>query len=239
MSAEIAPEGEADSSTDATDKEFSCPTCDRSGFKSRSGVKIHHSKIHDESIAGVKVSCDFCGDDFSLKAYRVRKYENKFCSEKCQGDYYREERKPREAPTWKGGKVTKECQICGDEFKSYPHRNKKLCSRECHGKHTSQRQSGENHHNWKGGKATYYGKNWQQQRDKARERDRYECQDCGVTEKELDRELDVHHIKPVRVFKDKYNQEWWKKANRLENLVCFCQTCHKKWEGIPLRPQTD
>ena len=231
--------GSAESSTASDDKEFSCPTCDRDGFKSWSGVKIHHSKIHDESIAGIEVSCDYCNSKFRRKKHRLEENENQFCDQRCQGDYYREVMKPCEAPRWKGGKVTKECLICGDEFESRPNRNKKMCSRKCHGKYISQRQSGEGHPNWKGGKVNYYGRNWQQQRTKARERDKRECQICGVIEEDLGRELDVHHITPVRKFKEQHGQEWWKRANKLDNLISLCPSCHQTWEGIPLRPQVD
>ena len=238
MSAEYPRgKGSADGSTDAADKEFSCPTCDRDDFKSQSGVKIHHSKIHNESIAGVEVSCAWCDKTLRRRKYRVEGNDNQFCDESCQGQYYQNCMKPSEAPRWEGGKEMRDCEICGKGFETHPGRETRFCSRKCHGKFISKTQSGEGHPNWKGGKVNYYGENWQQQRDKARKRDDGECQICSVTEEELDRELDVHHITPVRIFKDNYGEMWWKKANKLDNLICVCQSCHQKWEGIPLRPQ--
>jgi 5-methylcytosine-specific restriction endonuclease McrA len=47
----------------------------------------------------------------------------------------------------------------------------------------------------------------------------------------------VHHIRPLRVFKEEYDEpEWYELANDLDNLVSLCASCHHKWEGIPLRP---
>jgi len=91
---------------------------------------------------------------------------------------------------------------------------------------------GEENYFWKGGsdRDRYYGPNWQEKRDAVRERDNYECQDCGVDESELDTELHVHHIQPKRKFDD------IEQANRESNLVALCQPCHNKWEGIPLKP---
>jgi len=99
---------------------------------------------------------------------------------------------------------------------------------------------GENNPSWKGGHERYYGPNWPTQREKARERDGLCCQACGVSEEDHMREtgceLSVHHIKPLRSFKD--NEEIdYDAANQLDNLVTLCRDCHRRWEGIPLRPQ--
>lgn len=69
------------------------------------------------------------------------------------------------------------------------------------------------------------GANWDIQAKQARERDAFACQVCGVTEEELGRQLDVHHKIPYRSFKS--NVE----ANRLENLVSVCSSCHSKLEA--------
>lgn len=53
-------------------------------------------------------------------------------------------------------------------------------------------------------------------RDMARERDDYTCQDCGITDEEYhnDIQLDVHHID-----RDPHNHD-------LDNLVTLCRSCH-------------
>ncbi len=67
-----------------------------------------------------------------------------------------------------------------------------------------------------------YGPNWPGQRDKARARDGYRCQICGVAEQ--GRTHDVHHKIPFRRF-DSYQQ-----ANQLANLVTLCRSCHRQAE---------
>jgi len=69
------------------------------------------------------------------------------------------------------------------------------------------------------------GANWEIQAKLARERDAFACQVCGLTEEELGRQLDVHHKIPYRSFKS--NVE----ANKLENLVSVCPSCHSKLEA--------
>lgn len=69
------------------------------------------------------------------------------------------------------------------------------------------------------------GANWELQASKARQRDGFTCQACGVSEEELGRQLDVHHKIPYRSFAS--NVE----ANKLEHLVSVCPSCHAKLEA--------
>jgi DEAD/DEAH box helicase domain-containing protein len=69
----------------------------------------------------------------------------------------------------------------------------------------------------------YYGANWDRQRNATRARDNYQCQFCGLPERE--RAHHVHHIQPFRTF------ESADKANRLENLVTLCPACHLRAES--------
>jgi DEAD/DEAH box helicase domain-containing protein len=75
-----------------------------------------------------------------------------------------------------------------------------------------------------------YGPNWPSQRDGARARDKYRCRQCGATERE-GRHHDIHHITPFRTFgyipgvNDTYEL-----ANRLENLITLCSSCHRRVE---------
>lgn len=75
-----------------------------------------------------------------------------------------------------------------------------------------------------------YGPNWPQQRDAARRRDGYRCTLCGAPERP-GRQHDVHHKRAFRTFgyvpgrNDAYLE-----ANRLENLVTLCRSCHQAIE---------
>lgn len=67
-----------------------------------------------------------------------------------------------------------------------------------------------------------YGAEWQKTRLAVRKRDQFKCQVCGA--EETNREHDVHHKVPFRAFTSAAE------ANRLENLITLCRTCHQKVE---------
>lgn len=69
-----------------------------------------------------------------------------------------------------------------------------------------------------------YGRNWNRQRDLARQRDHFTCQVCGIPER--DQAHHVHHKTPFRAFASA------EEANRLENLITLCPACHQKVENV-------
>lgn len=83
------------------------------------------------------------------------------------------------------------------------------------------------------GRRDFRGLNWNEQRSKALIRDRFRCQNCGMSDSEH-RERDdmfppnaglhVHHIVPFRTF------DRAEKANRVDNLVTLCFECHQEVE---------
>jgi DEAD/DEAH box helicase domain-containing protein len=74
-----------------------------------------------------------------------------------------------------------------------------------------------------------YGPDWQKTRDRVRARDNYKCQVCGTPE--TTRQHDVHHKVPFRAFVQAGSSEpTYQRANRLENLITLCPSCHKKVE---------
>ncbi len=95
-----------------------------------------------------------------------------------------------------------------------------------HKRKISDAMRGTKHWRWKGGPIPY-GLLWPFQRNRARNRDNYTCQRCGIAEKELGHALSVHHIRPFRESKD----------NSVENLVCLCDLndngCHSYCEHHP------
>ena len=72
--------------------------------------------------------------------------------------------------------------------------------------------------------ANKYGSDWTQQRDRARSRDEFRCQVCGL--EEGDREHHVHHKTPFRQFDSP------KAANQISNLVTLCPSCHRRVETV-------
>lgn len=85
----------------------------------------------------------------------------------------------------------------------------------------------------------YYGPNWDCQRLKARIRDQARCQRCGKPEsnqyREQNRVLHVHHIRNRRKFIDSNGHFDYKEANKIDNLISFCTSCHGKvesWGGM-------
>jgi DEAD/DEAH box helicase domain-containing protein len=69
-----------------------------------------------------------------------------------------------------------------------------------------------------------YGSNWNVQKVRARERDGFQCQNCGLHEE--GRPFDVHHLIPFRAFSTS------ERANCLENLITLCSSCHRMAEGV-------
>jgi len=242
--------GEPVDSNAANDKEFSCDdcsktyathggliyhvrntdcgsiTCPKCGvyFPTEDGMKTHYGTVHDGSLVTETTECVYCGCEFS---HDPEYTAGKYCSAECCKQHRAKKR------------TVKTCPICEGEFEVFPaiEDTRRFCSEDCYSVYSSRVQQGKKNHNWKGGTEIYYGPNWNQQKAKARERDGHTCQRCGVQESKLPRALDVHHIRPLRVFKEEYDEpEWYELANDLDNLVSLCASCHHKWEGIPLRP---
>ena len=103
--------GEADSSTTASDKEFSCPTCGKS-CNTRRGMHIHHATVHGQSLVREIKECPQCGEDFD--SYDGQKY----CSRACNIDSQRNQ-------------VERVCGHCGTTYTTKPSHRIMYCSKEC------------------------------------------------------------------------------------------------------------
>lgn len=75
----------------------------------------------------------------------------------------------------------------------------------------------------------YYGPNWHDQRQTVIERDGNTCRLCGYVPGVEDRGLDVHHIKPARMFEG--DESNYKEMNDEKNLITLCRSCHSDVEG--------
>lgn len=92
----------------------------------------------------------------------------------------------------------------------------------------------------KEGRRGSYGPNWRQRRKERLDKDGWECVVCNVDNHQhkdmYNKSLHVHHIQPLRSFVENGRVNY-EAANRITNLITLCAKCHRKWEGVPLRPQ--
>jgi 5-methylcytosine-specific restriction endonuclease McrA len=86
----------------------------------------------------------------------------------------------------------------------------------------SKSRTGSDNPNWRGGHIRDYGPGWTAARRKVDERDGV-CQLCGHDGSE--QTLDVHHIVPVRKFREDPNSTL-RDAHELDNLILLCRSCH-------------
>jgi len=199
-----------------------CVTCGKEFYGSRISCSPECTP-HPKGKRIIKY-CKGCNKKLELQPSRAFK---NFCSKECHASWrIGEKRKQR---------IVKICLICKKEFKVLPSReDKKYCKR-CDGRHyeqayTHKRIRGENH-SWYtvGTTEKEYGRNWKEQAQKARKRDRHTCQVCGCKRTKDGRKLSVHHITPRRNFKTL--EELEEKGNALINLITLCQSCHAKVES--------
>lgn len=175
----------------------------------------------------VTLVCVACGDEFSVK--HAKKEKSRFCGRDCLGQWMSENMTGENNRYDYKEDIESTCEWCGDSYtaRAYEEGKTRFCSHECMVTWRGQKYSGENHPRWKDNGAYYRGPNWRRQREKARERDDNECQECGSTESALD----VHHIIPFDEFDD------YERANRLKNLTTLCDSCHSnvEWGNIAVQ----
>lgn len=131
-----------------------CPTCGRDDFKSERGMKVHHSKVHNESIAGKIVECTVCGVEKRERKKRANKQDNFFCSHECFGEHLSMqsgEDHPNHTP-----RLVIDCEWCGDAVERTPSEvegcNNIFCSHDCVAEYQSEYRTGDWSHLWEGGK---------------------------------------------------------------------------------------
>lgn len=183
--------------------------------------------------ATTETTCPECGKVFIY----YKSWPRIYCSRKCSAAVNARKNLGDFSPD-SFGQVIVPCDQCGEGFwKRWDQVQKTdlhFCNQACFGKWMSDNVTGETHPLFKGGREEYYGSNWHMQRRLARTRDGYRCQHCGISQKKLERSLDVHHIIPFREFGIARYEE----ANHLSNLISLCTSCHKRAEHgvIPVQP---
>lgn len=207
----------------AKSHERACQQCGQPYIASpASAGKFCSHFCYGESLKGQKPNnynraektCELCGKVFFVSQYRAD--AAKFCSTKCH-DQARLDR------------VMINCDGCGLPFEAIKSQSHlRTCSRECH----SRIMSGPNCNLWNGGQRQhYYGPDWRSQRAACRARDNHTCRICSKKHQKGKRLFDVHHVRPFRSFGYKAGQnENYRQANDLPNLITVCLSCHMKIE---------
>lgn len=87
------------------------------------------------------IECEWCSKVFNRKPSHV--FGHIFCSHKCYGNWFSSYAKGKINPSWKGGKITKVCKVCGKPFEVFPCRNNAyFCSNSCRGLGVGQEKRG-------------------------------------------------------------------------------------------------
>ena len=172
-------------------------------FSSDRGMKVHHAKDHGESLAKVESECEYCGSFFEYYISQNRPY--RACSD-CRGKSISE------------GKSLGETEQCSH------------CSK---ADWQTENARGENCPSWKGGWEKYYGEDWLTAREACRKRDHYQCRVCGKDERDIGKIPGVHHIVPVREYRDEYGDR--NLTNDMTNLITLCPMHHSGIESGEVR----
>ncbi len=121
------------------------------------------------------------------------------------------------------------CVFCQRSFTKKPWqtrgsgRTNAYCSVKCRSEHRKT-LNGPNAPDYVGGPLTYRGRKWPTIRLQVVEDQAGNCERC---KRHVGRSLPVHHIRPFREFTST------EEANRRDNLVGMCQSCHMKTEPRP------
>ena len=229
-----------------------CPNCNAGRWRIRRQIcqDILNKKFTGQCFRcyvsnqnqNVKVYCAYCSKVKYVKPSKTKSVSRHFCNHECKARWQSLYLVGKKAPGWRGGKISVDCDHCGKSLKIQPVHFKKhqhhFCNRICVAIWQSSHWRGENHPSWKGGYNSYYnqyrGPNWQKQRAAAHKRDNYRCQICNISEQELGKELDVHHVISLKKFNSDY-----KSANQLTNLICLCPHCHRlaEHDKVSIQPK--
>jgi len=198
-----------------------CDTCNKLTYKSYLALKFEHhfcshicytyfrktnSNWAIKKGKGKTINCDFCGKSVYKNPSQLH-YTNLFCSRNCFSDF-------KKAP-----EISVICAFCGKffykkraEVKRTKHNH--FCSPQCGYNYKTR----DKNHAWKGGTSSeLYGEEFDEKlKESIRKRDNYQCQKCGLYQKNQKRVLSDHHIDDN------------KKNNNPLNLVSLCNKCHGK-----------
>ena len=203
--------------------------------------------IKDDSNKLIKI-CKYCDKEFKSKPAGNRK----FCSRKCYRKYTCKENHPM----WKGGQLTRNCMICGKEFKfdrgdiirEKGKNIRQFCSPKCHHIWMKGNKvfSGVNNPRWNGGvspliKQIRFLSEYKSWKNNIFKRDNWACQICN---KSVKQNLNAHHIKSISQIIIDNNIKTKEDATICEELwnasngITLCVKCHQWIHNLnPLNQQ--
>lgn len=181
---------------------------------------------HPKFVEKPVLTCPVCGDEFEVYPYEVEVRSTcgkKACRYEVQGAKVRGE----ESVRYKQEEV--ECAQCGASLHRPPWRistvSRHFCrDTDCFPQWLRENTGGQDSPNWRGGVnlrdalVKLLPTSWPVARTHARESAQHQCQMCDVEEREMVKELDIHHLVPV--LSGGTNGEY--------NTVALCDTCHRK-----------
>lgn len=215
-------------------KKIGCDYNTLSKTMSENGISIEYLKkeygLPNRSyrkLTSKLIKCDICSKEFRRPKCWVSKnyYCSRVCAAKGQSRY-----SDKNHPRYK--KKEYPCPVCGDITlipESQARNGRKFCGKDCFNAWKIENPPPkEKHWNYQGGTYEYkqYGPSWWGQRKKALIRDNYTCQKCGKNKEQLGKNPDVHHRIPARLFQICEHKVF----NKLENLACYCNVCHRDIE---------
>lgn len=212
-----------------------CDNCDNTvsrypkDFYDTGGVYCSSDCYHENNGGTVTRECPTCGSSVTRRKAKAEKRDHFFCDQDCYTEWKQENYQGSDNPSATHD-VSVSCCRCGAGKTVTPSRymrnSRFFCDRDCRGAWMSENRVEEQALAWKGGEGdTEYLGGWTRQRERALERDFYECRVCGMSNEEHNEEhgmnLHVHHQTP----KDSFERD--SEANRLTNLLTVCAACHK------------
>ena len=173
-------------------KEMSDDDLAKALHRTKNAVSLHiHYKMPDvkRNQKAKLFICDNCGKTF-IKPPSLRKNKLHFCSRQCKMAY-------------QGSQLIERiCKNCGKKFyvKRYhlKQRSCNFCSQECFFLFNR----GKRHPLWRGGSWRSRPKEYKELFNLVRKLSKNECQICNITEKQLGKKLDVHHVFPYQIVKN-------------------------------------
>lgn len=145
------PQNMLQNTSDGNSSDVECPTCGEA-FGSENAAKVHHTKAHGESIAGIEVVCDNCDETFRQSRSQAQENNHHFCDEACMGEWKTKNATGDANPNWSGGKVTVKCANCDDPLQrkrnKVERRQRHFCDNHCQGEWRSEHLTGDDHWMW-------------------------------------------------------------------------------------------